>query len=309
MTKGDGTINLEGLAINNGCWGNQVGTCGFANDEVRLELDYQFGHSLISQRLYKSLQTACDWPVPTPKDWQPSEACTAAVQEAHSQQGPGKWDNANTYNFCTIEGQVPASAMSDQQRMLKHGATEATLNEEGRQRWELRKAQAPAPGAETTGPLGYQQIWCGGSDAYKVWSALPEVQAAWHVKPHDASGAMKYTRAPAGDLRPLYKTLASKYRMMIYSGDADGCVPHTGTEEWTAELGYPITEDWRPWLTDAHGGNSSAGAVTVGYTVQFGGGSKDFRFATVMGSGHEVPSFKPIPAYAAVRRFQEGKPL
>ena len=88
-------------AINNGCWGNQVGTCGFANDEVRLELDYQFGHSLISQRLYKSLQTACDWPVPTPKDWQPSEACTAAVQEAHSQQGPGKWDNANTYNFCT----------------------------------------------------------------------------------------------------------------------------------------------------------------------------------------------------------------
>ena len=111
MTKGDGTINLEGLAINNGCWGNQVGTCGFANDEVRLELDYQFGHSLISQRLYKSLQTACDWPVPTPKDWQPSEACTAAVQEAHSQQGPGKWDNANTYNFCTIEGQVPGPAV------------------------------------------------------------------------------------------------------------------------------------------------------------------------------------------------------
>ena len=198
---------------------------------------------------------------------------------AHAQQGPGKWDNANTYNFCTIEGQVPAaSGLSDQQRMLKHGATvsnrktiagllalrllhknavwimmyisvypfmvqavsigscrkngfncmgqEAELNEEGRHRWELRKAQAPGPG-ETTGPLGYAQLWCGGSDAYKVWSALPQVQAAWHVKTHDASGAMKYTRAPAGDLRPLYKTLASKYRMMIYSGDADGCVPHT----------------------------------------------------------------------------------
>ena len=68
--------------VNNGCWGNQVGTCGFTNDEVRLELDYQFGHALISQRLFKKLQSACDWPVPTPKDWQPSEACTAAVQEA-----------------------------------------------------------------------------------------------------------------------------------------------------------------------------------------------------------------------------------
>ena len=58
-----------------------------------------------------------------------------------------------------------------------------------------------------------------------------------------------------------------------------------GTEEWTTDLGYPITEDWRPWLTDAHGDNSTGNAVTVGYTVQFGGESKDFRFATVMGAG------------------------
>ena len=30
----------------------------------------------------------------------------------------------------------------------------------------------------------------------------------WHVKTHGPEGNMKYTRAPAGDLRPLYKTLA-----------------------------------------------------------------------------------------------------
>ena len=82
-----------------------------------------------------------------------------------------------------------------------------------------------------------------------------------------------------------------------------------GTEEWTAELGFPIANDWRPWLTDANGENTTAHAVTVGYTVQFGGDSKDFRFATVMGSGHEVPTFKPIPAFAAMKRFQEGLPL
>ena len=28
------------------------------------------------------------------------------------------------------------------------------------------------------------------------------------------------------DLRPLYKTLALKYRVAIYSGDVDGCVPY-----------------------------------------------------------------------------------
>ena len=36
--------------------------------------------------------------------------------------------------------------------------------------------------------------------------------------------------------------------------------------------------------------------IDVGYVTQFGGGSKDYRFATVMESGHEVPTFKPIPS-------------
>ena len=34
------------LLVGNGCWGNEVGTCGFGYDEVRLEMEYQFGHSL-----------------------------------------------------------------------------------------------------------------------------------------------------------------------------------------------------------------------------------------------------------------------
>ena len=67
-----------------------------------------------------------------------------------------------------------------------------------------------------------------------------------------------------------------------------------GTEEWTTNLGYPITNDWRPWLTDARGENNTASAVTVGYTVQFGGDSKDFRFATVMGAGETHSRGKSI---------------
>ena len=43
----------------------------------------------------------------------------------------------------------------------------------------------------------------------------------------------------------LYKTLASKYRLLIYSGDSDGCVPFVGTEEWTSGLGFAQTEPWR----------------------------------------------------------------
>ena len=48
--------------------------------------------------------------------------------------------------------------------------------------------------------------------------------------------------------RPLYKTLATKYRVLIFSGDADACVPFTGSAEWTSELGFPTARDWEPWL-------------------------------------------------------------
>ena len=58
------------------------------------------------------LQAACAWPVPTPKEWIPSAACSAAVQEAHAQQGPGKWDNPNTYNFCPIEARLDSTLIS-----------------------------------------------------------------------------------------------------------------------------------------------------------------------------------------------------
>ena len=39
---------------------------------------------------------------------------------------------------------------------------------------------------------------------------------------------------PGSDMRPLYGTLAKKYRLLIFSGDSDGCVPFTGSAEWTS---------------------------------------------------------------------------
>merc|ERR1711870_177285 len=103
-------------------------------------------------------------------------------------------------------------------------------------------------------------MWCGGRAAYPaLYEPLPAVHAAWHVSPHSASGNMHYTRAPAGDLRPLYAKLAQRYRLLIFSGDADGCVPHTGTEEWTYSLGFDVSEPWRPWSS----GESYASGVSI----------------------------------------------
>ena len=36
----------------------------------------------------------------------------------------------------------------------------------------------------------------------------------------------------------------------MYSGDADGQLPHTGTEAWTRGLGLRTKRGWRAWVAD-----------------------------------------------------------
>ena len=93
--------------------------------------------------------------------------------------------------------------------------------------------------------------------------------------------------------------------------DTDACVPTVGTEEWTAELGFPVKREWQPW----HGGtpsNATAHFVTSGYVIEYDAGSElrpehNFTFLTVKGAGHTVPEFKPIPMYQALMKFFSGE--
>lgn len=47
----------------------------------------------------------------------------------------------------------------------------------------------------------------------------------------------------------VYGFLRNVYRILFYSGDTDGAVPTYGTKRWIEELGWEITETWRPWYT------------------------------------------------------------
>ena len=56
---------------------------------------------------------------------------------------------------------------------------------------------------------------------------------------------MQYKKT-ATDLTPLYKSLIDKHaqRIVIYSGDTDGCVPYSGTQTWIRTLNNTVTNDW-----------------------------------------------------------------
>ena len=64
------------------------------------------------------------------------------------------------------------------------------------------------------------------------------------------------------DERGMYRELIAAMRVLIYNGDADACVPWVGNEEWTREMGYPVTQAWRPWRVSAAGRDWVGGFVT-----------------------------------------------
>jgi serine carboxypeptidase-like clade 1 len=75
---------------------------------------------------------------------------------------------------------------------------------------------------------------------------LPSVMAAIHVVPNNQTFHYRQT---AGNLLPLYASLITKYRMLIYSGDVDACIPFVGTEEvsgftspqiWRIDVNFPL---------------------------------------------------------------------
>lgn len=58
--------------------------------------------------------------------------------------------------------------------------------------------------------------------------------------------AVDYTSAEKGSV-DAWVSLKGKYRLMKYSGDADGSVPTQGTLEWIKALDWTVTAPWRPY--------------------------------------------------------------
>jgi hypothetical protein len=115
------------------------------------------------------------------------------------------------------------------------------------------------------------------------------------------TGRMHYKQS-AGDITELYRKLVQKYRVVIFSGDVDACVPYWGSEKFTASIGGNITKSWHAWTSNSV---EDKGEVVAGYAV----GYKDFEFVTVKGAGHMVATFKPMFALTAFKKFLNAEPF
>ncbi len=127
---------------------------------------------------------------------------------------------------------------------------------------------------------------CIGEGGMPTFLDTPAIRSALHAAPLAATGPwsdctsnLNYTSnyaSIADQVYPLIFQAAPSLDVMIYSGDADACVPFFGTAQWTAAVGGAVEDPWRPWQVEGQ---------LAGYTV----GYERLRFTTIKGCGHMAP--------------------
>jgi len=270
---GNPVINLQGFAVGNACWGNAVGTCAFGWDNDVTSTAFYFGHALFSQVTYEKVIAACgNFTNPAP-----TNDCQNAIGLAQNEV-----DSIN--NVYDIYDTCP-SPVSGQAHALKRAPPSKTS----------KRIARPGQQAACIEPNVFAGKWLGMSTVQQALHVTAANVTSWSVC-NDAVN-FGYDRS-VGSLLPLYPTLIQNYRILVYSGDTDSCVPETGSERWVYNLGYSIVDPWRPW--------TSAAQQVNGYVQTY---SNSFTFATVKGAGHMVPQYQPSAAYDMFSRWVANKPL
>ncbi|VAH59656.1 unnamed protein product [Triticum turgidum subsp. durum] len=152
--------------------------------------------------------------------------------------------------------------------------------------------------------LGGRSLPCMSDELATIWLDDEDVRAAIHAKPKSLIGSWElntsridYTHDIGSMVEYHKKFTAMGYRVLIYSGDHDLCIPFTGTEAWVRSLGYRVVNSWRPWRF---------GGQVAGYTQGY---DHNLTFLAIKGSGHTVPEYKPKESLAFYTHWLFGEKI
>jgi carboxypeptidase C (cathepsin A) len=268
--------NFKGAAIGNGCWGSDC-FAGYNEEEINFQIFA--GHALIAQTLEEKIDADCNFD-------KVSLQCANLLSQMNTQTG--YFNVYNIYDECQRD---TATQMTLREKRNRVAQNITVLN-------NARDSHTLNPSL-SSGKLGggLNDYQCGGMTAMDEWLSYPEVMSALHV--NTSKSGMRYHKT-VGDLRDLYKTLFQNTRILIYSGDTDACVPYWGTERWIRDYGFKVVNDWHAWQSNTL---SNEGLVVAGYAIEY----EYLQFITVKGSGHTVPTYKPVSALTMYLKFLQNK--
>ncbi|KAF3456405.1 hypothetical protein FNV43_RR01055 [Rhamnella rubrinervis] len=231
-------------------------------------VDYAWSHAVISDELYQNSKQVCDF---KRVEWSPQ--CNKAINKLFQD-----YEEIDIYNIyapkCVINS---TSAQS---------LTHQFMNSNG-----LRKMRIYG---------GYDP--CYSTYVQDYFNRL-DVQLSLHANIHGNSlinwkvcndSILRAYNFSVSSILPIYTKLKEGgLKIWIYSGDADGRVPVTGSRYWVKALGLPLKSTWRSWY----------------HNHQVGGRLEEYEGITlvaVRGAGHLVPLNKPSEALSLIHSFLTG---
>ncbi|XP_030526554.2 serine carboxypeptidase-like 34 [Rhodamnia argentea] len=239
-------------------------------------IDYAWGHAPISDDLHFSILERCDF-----RNDNETEDCGNLLNEY-----------LKLFGMINMNGLYSPTCPLDRPFAANH-----LLNTRA-------KADMPNYHLELlrTIPAGYDPCLMNHAMAY---FNLPGVQRALHAnvaripRPWSLCSLeviYSWKEPPLSVLPVLKKLIGGGIRLWVFSGDTDGIIPVTSTRYTLRKLGLNMTENWTPWYK---------GREVGGWTIMYEG----LTFVTVMGAGHQVPTFAPMRSLQIIRHFLANSKL
>ncbi|MBN3325133.1 PPGB protein, partial [Atractosteus spatula] len=288
----DSSINLQGIAVGNGMSSYEM------NDNSLVYFAYY--HGLLGTKLWAELQNYCCSKGTCNFYDNQDENCTLRVAEV---QVLVYRSGLNIYNlYAPCAGGVPQKVSYQKDHLVIHDLGNHFTRHPWTAMWseKLRSLASIHRSVRLDPP-------CTNSTASTVYLNNPYVRQALHIAPQaldwvicSAEVNLNYKRLYM-DMRKQYLKLlgALKYRVLVYNGDVDMACNFLGDEWFVESLQQEVQVNRRTWL------------YNNGDSQQVGGFVKEFSnlaFLTVKGSGHMVPTDKPMAALTMFTRFLKKQP-
>ncbi|KAJ8612248.1 hypothetical protein CTAYLR_002890 [Chrysophaeum taylorii] len=253
----DDDLQLKGFAVGDACAGTDV-LCGNLNSPRWWDVIFFFGHGQVSNLLFDAIVDTCGLSY-LKHGGVPPDGCDDILDDMD--RAIGGYYEYSLYDACIYEDGLR------------------------RRRLHSRAASVNMRGALNDYP-------CGGGPALDVWVNQSAVRRALHV-PVDSvffeeDGDDSVYTLTETNVMPIYRRASAEgLRILVYNGDADPSINSFAAQNWTASIGFNVTQPWRPWTLDSC-------KLMGGYVTRYEG---NFDFLTIRGSGHMVPEYKPQASF------------
>ena len=150
-----------------------------------------------------------------------------------------------------------------------------------------------------------------------AWPGPPD---GWkYTSSYDACNAAAAPGSPS--MVDFYREIAPKLRKtVVFNGDTDPCVSYEGTRTAIERVGFNVTNAYRPWFFNATAATVETltekdvlfgpSLTTEPAGPQLGGHIVDYEhglsFATVHGSGHMAPQFRPRSSLVLIKHIVQN---